>query len=86
MQKCPLANVILKQVTLMELQFGIVLIIIHDIILYPVFHRCFPRMLYIGVIELISAQVPFFMKGLVIGMTCCLSYVSSELWMVISLS
>jgi hypothetical protein len=42
-------------------------------------------MLYIGVIELISAQVPFFMKGLVIGMTFCSFYVSGVLWLVVSL-
>jgi NADH:ubiquinone oxidoreductase subunit K len=42
-------------------------------------------MLYIGVIELISAQVPFFMKGLVIGMTYCSFYVFGVLWLAVSL-
>jgi hypothetical protein len=42
-------------------------------------------MLYIGIIELLSAQVPFFMKGLVIGMTYCSFYVSSVLWLAVSL-
>ena len=42
-------------------------------------------MLCIGVIELISAQVPFFMKGLVIGITFCSFYVSSALWLAVSL-
>jgi hypothetical protein len=42
-------------------------------------------MLYIGATEFISAQVPFFMKGLVIGMIYCSFYVSSALWLVVSL-
>ena len=42
-------------------------------------------MLCIGVIELISAQVPFLMKGLMIGITFCSFYVSSALWLAISL-
>ena len=42
-------------------------------------------MLYISAIEFISAQVPFFMKGLMIGMTYCSFYLSSTLWLVASL-
>ena len=42
-------------------------------------------MLYIGAIEFISAQVPFFMKGLMIGMTYCSFFVSSTLWLAVSL-
>ena len=42
-------------------------------------------MFYIGAIEFISAQVPFFMKGLMIGMTYCSFYVSSALWLAASL-
>ena len=42
-------------------------------------------MLYIGVIELISAQVPFFMKGLMIGMICFSFFLSGTLWLAVSL-
>ena len=42
-------------------------------------------MFYIGAIEFISAQVPFFMKGLMIGMTYCSFYLSSALWLAVSL-
>ena len=42
-------------------------------------------MLYIGAIEFISAQVPFFMKGLMIGMTYCSFYLFSALWLAVSL-
>ena len=42
-------------------------------------------MLYIGLVEFISAQVPFFMKGLMIGMTYCSFFLSSVLWLVVSL-
>ena len=42
-------------------------------------------MFYVGAIEFISAQVPFFMKGLMIGMMYCSFYVSSALWLVVSL-
>ena len=42
-------------------------------------------MFYIGAIEFISAQVTFFMKGLIIGMTYCSFYVSSALWLAVSL-
>ena len=42
-------------------------------------------MLYIGTIEFVSAQVPFFMKGLMIGMIYCLFYLSSALWLAVSL-
>jgi hypothetical protein len=42
-------------------------------------------MLYIGVTEFISAHVPFFMKGLMIGMTYCSFCLSGALWLVVSL-
>ena len=42
-------------------------------------------MLYMGVVEFISAQVPFFMKGLMIGMTYCSFFLSGALWLVVSL-
>ena len=42
-------------------------------------------MLYIGIIEYISAQIPFFMKGLMIGMTYCSFFLSGALWLVVSL-
>ena len=42
-------------------------------------------MLYTGAIEFISAQVPFFMEGLMIGMTYCFFYLSSALWPAVSL-
>ena len=42
-------------------------------------------MLYIGGVEFISAQVPFFMKGLMIGMTYCSFFLSGALWLVVSL-
>ena len=41
--------------------------------------------LYIGAIGFVSAQVPFFMKGLMIGMIYCSFYLSSALWLVESL-
>ena len=42
-------------------------------------------MLYIGIIEYLSAQVPFYMKGLMIGMTYCSLFLSGALWLVVSL-
>ena len=42
-------------------------------------------MLFIGLVELISAQVPFFMKGLIIGMSCFSFFLSGTLWLVVSL-
>ena len=42
-------------------------------------------MLYIGLIEFISAQVPFFMKGLMIGTTYCSFFLSGALWLAVSL-
>jgi hypothetical protein len=42
-------------------------------------------MLYIGLVEFISAQVPFFMKGLMIGMTYCSFFLSGALWLAVSL-
>ena len=42
-------------------------------------------MFYIGGVEFISAQVPFFMKGLMIGMTYCSFFLSNFLWLVVSL-
>ena len=42
-------------------------------------------MFYIGLLEFISAQVPFFMKGLMIGMTYCSFFLSGALWLAVSL-
>ena len=42
-------------------------------------------MFYIGLVEFISAQVPFFMKGLMIGMTYCSFFLSGALWLAVSL-
>jgi peptide/histidine transporter 3/4 len=42
-------------------------------------------MLQIGAVEFLSAQVPHFMKGLMIGMTCCFLFISSAIWFVLSI-
>jgi hypothetical protein len=42
-------------------------------------------MLYIGAIEFISAQIPFFMKGLMIGMTFFSFFLSGILWLAVTL-
>ena len=42
-------------------------------------------MLYIGMFEFISAQIPFFMKGLMIGMTYCSFFSYGALWLAVSL-
>ena len=42
-------------------------------------------MLYIGIIEFISAQIPLFMKGLLIGMMCFSISLSGTLWLAVSL-
>ena len=42
-------------------------------------------MLYIGLIDFFSAQVPFFMKGLMIGITYCSFFLSGALCLAVSL-
>ena len=42
-------------------------------------------MLQIGVTKFLSPQVPHFMKGLMIGMTCCFLFISSAIWFVLSI-
>ena len=42
-------------------------------------------MLHIGAAEFLSAQVPHFIKGLMIGMTCCFLSVSSAIWFMLSI-
>ena len=135
---------------------GALLIILHEGVIYPVFHRCFPQieslrkvligmllqiarvfvlmayiivlrrtskgqiqclfhltnqntqdrnimfshywiaipdfletisviMLQVGAAEFLSAQVPHFMKGLMIGMTYCSLFVSSAIWFLLSI-
>ena len=135
---------------------GVVLIILHEVVIYPVFHQCFPQieslrkvligmllqiarvfvlmayiivlcrtskgqiqclfhltnqntqarnitfshywiaipdfletisvvMLHVGAAEFLSAQVPHFMKGLMIGVTYCSLFVSSAIWFLLSI-
>ena len=40
-------------------------------------------MLHIGAAEFLSAQVPQFMKGILIGITYCSLYISGALWFVL---
>ena len=42
-------------------------------------------MLQIGAAEFLSAQVPYFMKGLMIGMTYCFLFISSAIWFILSI-
>ena len=41
-------------------------------------------MIYIGTFEFLSAQVPYFMKGLMVGVTFCSLLLSGALWFVLS--
>ena len=42
-------------------------------------------MLQIGGAEFLSAQVPYFMKGLMMGMMYCFLFISSAIWFILSI-
>ena len=48
-------------------------------------HVLSTTMLQIGAAEFLSAQVPYFMKGLMIGMTYCFLFISGAIWFILSI-
>ena len=42
-------------------------------------------MIYLGTFEFLSAQVPYFMKGVMVGVTLCFMFLSGAVWFVLSI-